>query len=717
MKINFSRWIEKFDLKYIITISALFGLVLFSLIFSSLRQKDMDFREGNLASQTIRANKTIENKEETEEKRKLAESAIAPAYNYDDQIAGEQVEKTNRLFDYVIKAKKEVDEASTKDKKDTATTEEYVANLKGQFEKLDEADISFFTTIPDTVLSKLFDLSTSSLMNVKTQLLEDVAETMENHIHDDTLAQYREKAKEKIDKSSLNDQESSIANSLIRLILVPNEFMDEKKTDELKKAARQGVNPVMIYHGEVIVREGVQIDARAMNKLELLGMTGKDTSIFPFVALGLMILLQLVSLVWIVVNSSDTSKAFRLFHSYVILMVLAVVVMKGLSFFQTESNPFIPLLFPAALVPMILNIFVSRRASILAALFQVGFALFVYYDLAGTSNLLLILSVLIFSGLMATLLNSQKLGRQRAKGILWLFSFPTIFVFVLVIYQGMELTDKSTLAAIICTMIGSLLSFVLSIALHPYIDLWLNDDSMIVLNELSNPTQPLLKQLLEEAPGTYHHSMMVASLSANAVAAIDGRSLVTRVACYYHDIGKIKYANFFVENLPPGADNPHDFLLPEDSKEIIFSHVTEGVKMLKENNMPQMVIDICQQHHGTTLMQFFYRSALERNPDLKEEDFRYPGPKPQTKEAAVVNIADTCEAGVRAMKQPTKESITEFVSTTIQNRIKDGQLDESGITLGELRIVKESLINGLCSTFHSRIEYPKFKDEIEGKSK
>ncbi|QCA29600.1 HDIG domain-containing protein [Vagococcus xieshaowenii] len=679
----------------------------------------MDYQEGSLASQTIRANKTLENKSETEEKRKLAESAIVPAYTYDDQIGTEQIEKLTHLFDYIEQSKKEVNSkfSAAKDKKNVPTADDYLANIKSIFEKLDETDMDYFTSIPDSVLKTMFTLKEDNLSAVKAQLLTVVGNAMANHIHEETLTDYREKAKDNLDKIALNDQEISLANSLIRLTVVPNEFLDEKKTEELKASARQSVNPVMIYHGEVIVREGVQIDARAMKKLELLGMAGKETSIFPYVALGLMIFLQLVCLIWIVLTSEDKLKGFRLFHAYLIMILLAVMIMKGLSYFQTESNPFISLVFPVALMPFIMNTFISRRASTLFALFQVSFALFIFYNLAGTSNLLLILSVLVFSGLMATLLSREKLGRQRIKGLVWLFSFPTLFVIILVIYQGMQITDKSTISAIVCTMIGSLLSFTLAIGLHPYIDLLLNDDSMIVLNELSNPTHPLLKKLLEEAPGTYHHSMMVASLSANAVAAIGGRSLVTRVACYYHDIGKIKYANFFVENLPTGADNPHDFLLPEDSKEIIFSHVTEGVKMLKEYHMPKMVIDICQQHHGTTLMQYFYQSALERNPDLKEADFRYPGPKPQTKEAAIVNIADTCEAGVRAMKQPTKELITEFVSNTISNRIKDGQLDESGITLGELNTVKESLINGLCSTFHSRIEYPKFKDEIEGKSK
>ncbi len=182
---------------------------------------------------------------------------------------------------------------------------------------------------------------------------------------------------------------------------------------------------------------------------------------------------------------------------------------------------------------------------------------------------------------------------------------------VLIVYQGMSFSNGTTWLTLICGFMGALLSYLLTMGLHPYIELMVNDDSVIVLNELSNPNHPLLKQLLEEAPGTYHHSMMVANLSANAVAEINGRSLLTRVACYYHDIGKIKHASFFVENLPSGAENPHNFLLPEDSKQIIFGHVTDGAKILEEYGMPQMVIDICRQHHGTTLMKYFYIKAKE----------------------------------------------------------------------------------------------------------
>jgi putative nucleotidyltransferase with HDIG domain len=314
---------------------------------------------------------------------------------------------------------------------------------------------------------------------------------------------------------------------------------------------------------------------------------------------------------------------------------------------------------------------------------------------------------------MGTVLARKRIVDQGTKALVWVVIFPFLINLILVIFQGMSFSNGRTWIALACGLAGSIFSLLLTIGLHQYIELLITDDSVIILNELSNPNHPLLKQLLEEAPGTYHHSMMVANLSANAVAEIGGHSLLTRVACYYHDIGKLKHANFFVENLPAGAENPHNFLLPADSKQIIFGHVIDGAALLEEKNMPQMVIDICRQHHGTTLMKFFYVKAKERNAEVTEEEYRYPGPIPQTREAAVVSIADSCEAAVRAMENPTNEKIRQFVSNLITDRILDGQLDDSGLTLKEIRIIENSLVNGLCSTFHSRIKYPKMKSEAE----
>ena len=232
----------------------------------------------------------------------------------------------------------------------------------------------------------------------------------------------------------------------------------------------------------------------------------------------------------------------------------------------------------------------------------------------------------VFSGLMATIVRRKRISEQGLSAAMWVIIFPVMMDVILIVYQGMSFGDATTWLMLVCGFTGALFSFLLTIGLHPYIELMVNDDSVIVLNELSNPNHPLLKQLLEEAPGTYHHSMMVANLSANAVAEIGGRSLLTRVACYYHDIGKIKHASFFVENLPSGAENPHN---------------------------------------------------------------------------------------LRAMDHPTSEKIESFVHNLIEERISDGQLDDSGLTLKEIRKVEKSLISGLSSTFHSRIKYPKMKTEVE----
>ena len=469
----------------------------------------------------------------------------------------------------------------------------------------------------------------------------------------------------------------------------------------------------MIYQGEVIVREGSQIDSNALEKLQLLGLTSQTFSVFPLIALVFTAALQMLMLFYYTRQTKNEDKRMNAVTFYVIAMIFSILLMKFFQLFQSELIAFIPLFFPAAFTPLILNIFSSRRLGILAAMFQVINAIFIYFDSSGTNMLTTVLVTYLFSGLMGTMIRRERIASQGRTAIMWVIVFPFLLSVMLVIFQGMDFARGNTWTTIICALAGSLLSYLLTIGLHQYIELLVSDNSMIVLNELSNPNHPLLKQLLEEAPGTYHHSMMVANLSANAVAEIGGQSLLTRVACYYHDIGKLKHANFFVENLPAGAENPHNFLLPEDSKQIIFGHVIDGAVLLENEKMPQMVVDICRQHHGTTLMRYFYVKAKERNPEVTEADFRYPGPKPQTREAGVVSIADSCEAAVRAMDNPTDQKIKEFVSNLINDRILDGQLDESGLTLHEIRIIEKSLVNGLCSTFHSRIKYPKMKSEAE----
>ena len=276
--------------------------------------------------------------------------------------------------------------------------------------------------------------------------------------------------------------------------------------------------------------------------------------------------------------------------------------------------------------------------------------------------------------------------------------------------QDIELSRIEYSVYLLAAFISALSSSVLTIGILPFFEAGFGIISAIKLIELSNPNHPLLKRILTDAPGTYHHSVMVANLAETACEAIGANGLLARVGCYYHDIGKTKRPQFFIEN-QMNIDNPHDRLKPSVSRDIIVAHVSDGAKILKKHKLPKEIVDIAEQHHGTTLLKFFYYKAKEENEEVKEKDYRYPGPKAQTKESAVIGIADSVEAAVRSMKHPTKEKIEALVKAIIHDRIKDNQFSECDITFQELEKVEKSLCQTLNGIFHSRIEYPDEKNE------
>ncbi|MHC5249097.1 HD family phosphohydrolase [Enterococcus sp. LJL90] len=719
-----SKWLTQFrDVLgkfFFPVIFGVFGLAVFGIIFSSVQQQSVDYQEGQVAEENIRANKTVENTTATNQRKQLAAEAVTPEYTYQEDLVTEQVDTVTQLFTLITQTNTEIDQQYQKEKAAAAegetipqpTIDERVAALKTKFESATDDQLTFYQDLPSRFYESIFAMTSDEILAVRDQAVESIEGAMNSRIRDDDVDTTREEAISQLTYLDITTSQQQAITYLINEGIVANEFLNERRTEQLQAEAEAAVQPVIIYQGEIIVREGNQIDAEAIEKLDLLGMTSSSTSIFPIIALAMGILLQIIVLVYFSRQLAEPIKTnFIIFYSFTMLM--SVLMIKLFQLFDMGDLTYIPLFFPASFTPLLMSFFFNRRAGIISAIFQVIFTLLIYYDSAGTNSLTIVLLFYAFSGLLGTVVKRTRVSEQGLPATIWLIVFPMLLMLTLVVYQGMSFTEGATWMTLSCAFFSCALAYLLSVGLHPYIEQLFTDDSAIVLNELSNPNHPLLKQLLEEAPGTYHHSMMVANLSANAVAEIGGRSLLTRVACYYHDIGKIKHANFFVENLPEGAENPHNFLLPEDSCQIIFGHVIDGVRILTEAKMPQMIIDICQQHHGTTLMSYFYMKAEERNPDVKEADFRYPGPRPQTKEAGVVNIADSCEAAVRAMDNPTNEKIREFVHNLIETRISDGQLDESGLTLGEIRMVEQSLINGLASTFHSRIKYPKMRSEAE----
>ncbi len=233
---------------------------------------------------------------------------------------------------------------------------------------------------------------------------------------------------------------------------------------------------------------------------------------------------------------------------------------------------------------------------------------------------------------------------------------------------------------------------------------------------MSNLNHPLLKDMIVKAPGTYHHSMLVGSMVEAAAEEIGANPLLGKVMCYYHDIGKVEHARYFIENQRPGH-NPHDHISPYMSRTLLVAHVKDGVELGMKHNLGAPIIDGVLQHHGTTLISFFYNKAIdlnqEENVEVPEDEFRYPGPKPQFREAALCMLADSIEAAGRSLDEPTPVRLQNIVRNIVQKKFMDGQLDECSLTLRDLSKVEMAFTRILLGIYHQRIDYPKGQSASE----
>jgi putative nucleotidyltransferase with HDIG domain len=253
---------------------------------------------------------------------------------------------------------------------------------------------------------------------------------------------------------------------------------------------------------------------------------------------------------------------------------------------------------------------------------------------------------------------------------------------------------------------GGVLCGVLATGALPYLEDLFGLVTPIKLLELSNPSHPLLRRLQLEAPGTYHHTLMVANLAEAAAEAVGADPLLARVGTYYHDVGKLRRPGFFVEN-QVGGHNPHDRMAPSLSALAVAAHVRDGLELARQYKLPQVVADFIPQHHGTTLMAYFYHRAVEQQQGpVDPEAFRYEGPKPRSREAAIVMLADGVEAAARSIQNPTPERIREVVRRIVHERLEDGQLDECDLTFRDLERISQVFTRLLVSMFHPRLEYP-----------
>ena len=726
MRQKLRKFQEVLGIFYLPLLLFLTFIALLVIGYGSVKPTTYTVELNQVAKETIRAPRTLEDKAQTEKNQQIAMDAVSDVLVFDQERMTKQLTNIQQFFQAIksvaSKASAEIiktDQSNSSEESVTrvATTQERVQYFKKSLEKENQSIREFAIFIPDKYISQLLQANNEQLASYEKTLKSVVETQMKNAISESNVTKAQEEAKKTLFYSDYSDTERDLLGQLVTVSVVVNNVVDKEATQKAKEAAKAAVTPVKILQGQVLIQEGHVISNQEIRLIELFGLSNGQRNyheLFSYLIFLTGIIIFLAVYFYNPTqtdkqNPSDTATALTVFS---LVFVAGVFVLKILALVQHRGVEHIGLVFPiAGFIYLLYRLTKSLRLTIFSIVLMPIFSW--YFFSQSTNSLHLILTTVFLSMIAWIGILNEKIWSTQAwiKRFIKYLLYPVLLGVPFVLYSNYEFQTQQTMLVFLFLLLSGFLSFLLPVILMPYLSYVFEDSSVLLWAELSNPNQPLLKDLITKAPGTYHHSLMVANISANCVEAIGGDSQLARVACYYHDIGKLEHPFFFIENLPGHMESPHNMISAEESAQIIFNHVTKGVEILTQHQLPQAVIDICAQHHGTTLMKYFYAEALKNNPDVKEEDFRYPGPKPQTKEAAIINIVDSAEAATRAMKEPTLEKVEALVHSIIMNRLEDEQFVECDITMKEIAIVEKMIVTSLNGTFHSRIEYPTIKKQ------
>ena len=726
MRQKLRKFQEVLGIFYLPLLLFLTFIALLVIGYGSVKPTTYTVELNQVAKETIRAPRTLEDKAQTEKNQQIAMDAVSDVLVFDQERLTKQLTNIQQFFQAIksvaSKASAEIiktDQSNSSEESVTrvATTQERVQYFKKSLEKENQSIREFAIFIPDKYISQLLQANNEQLASYEKTLKSVVETQMKNAISESNVTKAQEEAKKTLFYSDYSDTERDLLGQLVTVSVVVNNVVDKEATQKAKEAAKAAVTPVKILQGQVLIQEGHVISNQEIRLIELFGLSNGQRNyheLFSYLIFLTGIIIFLAVYFYNPTqtdkqNPSDTATALTVFS---LVFVAGVFVLKILALVQHRGVEHIGLVFPiAGFIYLLYRLTKSLRLTIFSIVLMPIFSW--YFFSQSTNSLHLILTTVFLSMIAWIGILNEKIWSTQAwiKRFIKYLLYPVLLGVPFVLYSNYEFQTQQTMLVFLFLLLSGFLSFILPVILMPYLSYVFEDSSVLLWAELSNPNQLLLKDLITKAPGTYHHSLMVANISANCVEAIGGDSQLARVACYYHDIGKLEHPFFFIENLPGHMESPHNMISAEESAQIIFNHVTKGVEILTQHQLPQAVIDICAQHHGTTLMKYFYAEALKNNPDVKEEDFRYPGPKPQTKEAAIINIVDSAEAATRAMKEPTLEKVEALVHSIIMNRLEDEQFVECDITMKEIAIVEKMIVTSLNGTFHSRIEYPTIKKQ------
>ncbi len=485
-------------------------------------------------------------------------------------------------------------------------------------------------------------------------------------------------------------------NILERDLLVTAEF-DIKATEDAREAASEATAPAMIQlqAGQIIVREGSLLTTTHLDTLQAVGLYTPRQQNLTSTALrrlGSFLAALLLSLGFVYSYPYLRKRfSYQKIAFLVVLLLLSIFVQRFVLIFQEGLilTPFIPLLL-AVVASQLLAVATGVWLSLTVALFTPE---------AAFTVLLSSLSATTVASLTARLFRGRT-SLFLAAGLAGVTSFLAFFVYSLLV--GFE-NNTMTLGG--WMLVGSVLAGFLALGTLPFLENTVGFLTEFRLLELMNPSHPLLQRLLSEAPGTYQHSLVISNLVDQAVSNIGGNVLLARVAALYHDVGKLKRPHFFTEN-QFGGNNPHSSLSPHLSYLIITSHVRDGIEMLREYKLPKEFDPFVLEHHGTTVLNYFYKRALEDNAELEELNFRYTGPRPHSRETAVLMLADAVESASRSLNEPSQSKLRALIDRLIEQRLQDDQLVESNLNFRDLDVIASTFERVMMAALHRRVSYP-----------
>lgn len=511
----------------------------------------------------------------------------------------------------------------------------------------------------------------------------------------------------------------SALREMLRVFVVANVQVDEQATEERREAARANEAPRVrsFSEGQVIVNEGEVLDAAAIEALRATGVINDSFDYEDFLGGALFAggfgLLLGVYVYQLQPFSAPARRRMMLSGITIVVTLLGVRLLLP-PLLPDTGRHYWPYAIPVAAAAMVVSSFAALR---FAAVVAIGVALFAAFiaatapEIAGASfrsaiDGLQLATVYAAGGLAGAVAvhRAERLSRYAVAAVaVALAVWVSLAAFwLLEDTQATETLGWLSLAA----AVNGLASAVLGIGVYVLLSMALGVTTRLQLMELAQAGHPLMRRLQDEAPGTFHHSMMVAALAERAADKIGADSLVVRAGAYFHDIGKLAKPGFYIENMLDNQPSPHEAMAPEESAAVIIEHVTNGVEIARRNRLPNVVREFIPQHHGTRLVTYFYRQAVQAGHQVDPAKFRYRGPRPQTKEAAIVMLADSCEAVVRARQARTGEEMDALVDSVFAERLAEGQFDECDITMRELQLIADSFKATLRAVYHPRIEYP-----------